>query len=169
MRDKLAALPQLRDRLFAVVVELGDRMGDAQVAAVDADRVVGAVTDIYAPVDDATPLTSGTNVVVKGCFLVLGTGALSTIDNTAGTLYSAGTFTGGDKTVSNGDTLQGIPGDLLAAMIRVPGLREYAGQPAPRAEARRRVVPDQSRLVAAGRKARLHLARQRRARHGARS
>ena len=42
---------------------------------------------------------------VGGCFLVFGTGALSTIDNTAGTLYSAGAFTGGSKTVSNGDTL----------------------------------------------------------------
>ena len=46
--------------------------------------------------------SSGT---VGGCFLVFGTGALSTIDNTAGTLYSAGAFTGGSKTVSNGDTL----------------------------------------------------------------
>lgn len=50
-------------------------------------------------------ITSGTNVIIKGCFLVLGSGASSTIDNTSGTLYSAGLFTGGDKTVSNGDTL----------------------------------------------------------------
>lgn len=50
-------------------------------------------------------ITSGTNVVIKGCFLVLGSGAVSTIDSTVGTLYSAGAFTGGDKTVSNGDTL----------------------------------------------------------------
>jgi len=42
---------------------------------------------------------------VKGCFLVYGTGALSTIDNTAGTLYSAGLFTGGDKVVISTDTL----------------------------------------------------------------
>lgn len=42
---------------------------------------------------------------VGGCFLVFGSGALSTIDNTAGTLYSAGAFTGGSKTVANGDTL----------------------------------------------------------------
>lgn len=46
--------------------------------------------------------SSGT---VGGCFLVLSTGAVTTIDNTAGTLYSAGAFTGGSKTVSNGDTL----------------------------------------------------------------
>lgn len=42
---------------------------------------------------------------VKGCFLVYGTGAVSTIDNTGGTLLSAGVFTGGDKVVANGDTL----------------------------------------------------------------
>lgn len=42
---------------------------------------------------------------VKGCFLVYGSGALTTIDNTAGTLYSAGLFTGGDKIVANLDTL----------------------------------------------------------------
>ena len=42
---------------------------------------------------------------IKGAFIVLGTGALSTIDNTAGTLYSAGLFTGGDRSVVNLDTV----------------------------------------------------------------
>ena len=42
---------------------------------------------------------------VGGCFLAFGAGAVNTIDNTSGTLYSAGAFTGGTKTVSNGDTL----------------------------------------------------------------
>ena len=42
---------------------------------------------------------------VKGCFIALGTGATSTILNTGGTLYSAGLFSGGDKVVDNGDTL----------------------------------------------------------------
>ena len=46
--------------------------------------------------------TGGT---VGGCFLVFGSGALSTIDNTAGVLYSAGAFTGGSKVVAPGDTL----------------------------------------------------------------
>lgn len=46
--------------------------------------------------------TGGT---VKGCFIVFGTGALSTIGNTGGSLWSAGTFTGGDKVVGIGDTL----------------------------------------------------------------
>ncbi len=42
---------------------------------------------------------------VKGVFVVFGTGAVSTIDNTSGTLYSAGLFSGGDKAVGNGDTI----------------------------------------------------------------
>lgn len=42
---------------------------------------------------------------IKGAFLVYGTGALTTIDNTAGTLMSAGVFTGGDKVVVNTDTV----------------------------------------------------------------
>lgn len=42
---------------------------------------------------------------VGGCGLVFGAGAVNTIDSTAGTLYSAGAFSGGTKTASNGDTL----------------------------------------------------------------
>jgi hypothetical protein len=42
---------------------------------------------------------------LKGGFIVFGTGALSTIDNTAGTLWSAGLFTGGDRIVANLDTI----------------------------------------------------------------
>jgi hypothetical protein len=42
---------------------------------------------------------------VKGAFVCFGSGALNTKDNTAGVLWSAGTFSTGDKAVVNGDTL----------------------------------------------------------------
>jgi hypothetical protein len=42
---------------------------------------------------------------IKGAFLCYGSGALNTKDNTAGVLWSAGTFSTGDKAVVNGDTL----------------------------------------------------------------
>jgi len=46
---------------------------------------------------------------IKGVFLVTknaaGTAATSAVGNTAGSIYSAGLFSGGDKAVSNGDTL----------------------------------------------------------------
>jgi hypothetical protein len=51
----------------------------------------------------AFSFTSGGTV--GGCFIVLGTGALSTIDNTGGVLFSVGAFTGGNKTVAASDTL----------------------------------------------------------------
>lgn len=43
---------------------------------------------------------------VKGCFIVTGSGAVATNKNTSGVLYSAGLFSGGDKAVGIGDTLQ---------------------------------------------------------------
>lgn len=42
---------------------------------------------------------------VKGAFVVYGSGAVATKDDTNGVLWSAGTFTTGDKAVVNGDTL----------------------------------------------------------------
>lgn len=44
--------------------------------------------------------SSGT---VAGCFINIG--GSSTIDNTTGTLFSVGDFSGGSKSVTNGDTL----------------------------------------------------------------
>jgi len=43
---------------------------------------------------------------VKGAFAVFGTNAVATNNSTTGVLYSAGLFSGGDKTVGIGDTLQ---------------------------------------------------------------
>lgn len=42
---------------------------------------------------------------IEGCFIVFGSGASATIGNTSGTLYSAGSFTGGTKSVGAGDVL----------------------------------------------------------------
>jgi hypothetical protein len=42
---------------------------------------------------------------VKGAFVCYGAGALATKDDTNGVLWSAGTFSTGDKAVSSGDTL----------------------------------------------------------------
>lgn len=47
--------------------------------------------------------TGGT---VKGCFIIYGTSAVSTIADTNGKLLSAGLFSGGDKVVAVSDTLQ---------------------------------------------------------------
>jgi hypothetical protein len=47
---------------------------------------------------------TGTDTI-EGCFICFGSGASTTIGNTSGTLYSAGTFSGGSKSVGNGDTL----------------------------------------------------------------
>jgi hypothetical protein len=43
---------------------------------------------------------------LKGAFLVFGTGAVATLGSTAGVLHSAGLFSGGDKVVGVGDTVQ---------------------------------------------------------------
>lgn len=43
---------------------------------------------------------------VQGAFITYGSGAVSTIDNTAGTLWSAGSFTSGARTVLTGDIIQ---------------------------------------------------------------
>jgi hypothetical protein len=44
------------------------------------------------------------SATVYGCFLVTGTGAVSTISSTAGTLYSEGNFST-SKSVTSGDTV----------------------------------------------------------------
>lgn len=73
--------------------------GNRQTAAFSA---ASAGAKAMSPTLVYTMTGSGT---IKGCFLVLGTGAVATKDNTGGVLYSAGLFTGGDKVVSSGDTL----------------------------------------------------------------
>lgn len=50
-------------------------------------------------------ITSTGPDIVKGAFLLYGSGALNTIDDTNGVLYSAGLFVGGDQPVVSTDTL----------------------------------------------------------------
>jgi len=45
------------------------------------------------------------SATVKGAFIVFGPGAVNTIQDAGGTLWSAGTFGTGDKAVVNGDVL----------------------------------------------------------------
>lgn len=42
---------------------------------------------------------------LKGCFIVLGSSASATLENTGGTLFSAGLFSGGDQAVVNTNTV----------------------------------------------------------------
>lgn len=42
---------------------------------------------------------------LQGAFILFGTGAVNTIDSTAGTLYAEGTFSGGAQAVNSGDTV----------------------------------------------------------------
>jgi len=42
---------------------------------------------------------------LKGCFLVTGAGAVATLMDTNGTLFSAGLFSGGDRTVASTDVV----------------------------------------------------------------
>ena len=49
----------------------------------------------------AAVFTMNAGTTIKGCFLT----SISTKGGTTGTLYSAGLFTGGDKVMQSGDTL----------------------------------------------------------------
>lgn len=42
---------------------------------------------------------------IKGCFMVYGSAATNAVDGTVGTLFSAGLFSGGDRAVISGDTV----------------------------------------------------------------
>lgn len=68
--------------------------------------VVFAAASARTKVMTTAAVTASGAGTAKGSFLVLNTGAVSTIDSTAGTLFSVGAFTGGDKLLATGDTLQ---------------------------------------------------------------
>ena len=59
-------------------------------------------------ISTSTPVsfTMTGNGTLEGAFIVYGTGAVTTIGNTSGTLLSAGAFTGGAQPVNSGNVVQ---------------------------------------------------------------
>jgi len=73
----------------------------ARVAPSFGTASAGAISTASAVIFTMT--STGT---LKGAFIVYGTGAVTTILSTAGTLLSAGLFTGGDQPVNTGNVVQ---------------------------------------------------------------
>jgi hypothetical protein len=80
----------------------GNRQTPVWTTASSAGTTPSNVTTKTAPALTFAMTSSGT---VAGCFINSGASASATKDTTTGTLYSAGSFTGGSKTVANGDSL----------------------------------------------------------------
>ena len=80
----------------------GNRQAPVWTTASSTGSTPTNVTTKTAPALTFAMTSSGT---VAGCFINSGSGASATKDTTTGVLYSAGSFTGGSKTVTNGDSL----------------------------------------------------------------
>jgi hypothetical protein len=80
----------------------GNRQSPSWTAATSSGTTPTNVTSKTAAALVFTFTSSGT---VNGCFINGGASASATKDTTTGILYSAGNFTGGSKTVANGDSL----------------------------------------------------------------
>jgi len=80
----------------------GNRQAPVWTTATSTGSTPTNVTSKTAPALTFAMTSSGT---VAGCFINSGSGASATKDTTTGVLYSAGSFTGGSKTVANGDSL----------------------------------------------------------------
>lgn len=80
----------------------GNRQAPVWTTATSTGSTPTNVTSKTAPALTFSMTSSGT---VAGCFINSGSGASATKDTTTGVLYSAGSFTGGSKTVANGDSL----------------------------------------------------------------
>ena len=80
----------------------GNRQAPVWTAASSTGTSPSNVTSKTAPALTFAMTSSGT---VNGCFINGGASASATKDTTTGVLYSAGNFTGGSKTVANGDSL----------------------------------------------------------------
>ena len=80
----------------------GNRQSINWTAATSAGTTPSNVTSKTGGAITFAMTSSGT---VNGCFINGGASASATKDTTTGVLYSAGNFTGGSKTVANGDSL----------------------------------------------------------------
>ena len=80
----------------------GSRQSPSWSAATSTGTTPSNVTTKTASALTFAMTSSGT---VNGCFINSGASASATKDTTTGVLYSAGNFTGGSKTVANGDSL----------------------------------------------------------------
>jgi hypothetical protein len=80
----------------------GNRQAPVWSTATSTGSTPSNVTSKTAPALTFAMTSSGT---VAGCFINSGSGASATKDTTTGVLYSAGSFTGGTKTVASGDSL----------------------------------------------------------------
>ena len=80
----------------------GNRQSINWTAATSTGSTPSNVTSKTASALTFSMTSSGT---VNGCFINSGASASATKDTTTGILYSAGNFTGGSKTVANGDSL----------------------------------------------------------------
>ena len=80
----------------------GSRQAPSWSAASSSGTTPSNVTTKTASALTFAMTSSGT---VNGCFINSGASASATKDTTTGILYSAGSFTGGSKTVASGDSL----------------------------------------------------------------
>ena len=92
-------MPEIRDSVGAGGTNAPTYTGNRKTA------VWAAATAGGKALSAALSFAITTTGTVKGAFLVFGTGAVATKDDTNGTLWSSGTFSTGDKAVVNGDTL----------------------------------------------------------------
>ena len=81
----------------------GNRQAPVWTTATSTGTTPTNVTSKTAPALTFSIVTTGGTVA--GCFICSGSGASATKDTTTGVLYSAGSFTGGSKTVAPGDSL----------------------------------------------------------------
>ena len=80
----------------------GNRQSISWTAATSSGATPSNITSKTGGAITFAMTSSGT---VNGCFINGGASASATKDTTTGVLYSAGNFTGGSKTVANGDSL----------------------------------------------------------------